>query len=46
MIREGFDADLTGFAQDVLAVPPSELPGIPVVLTLVGGRVEFQRPAR
>jgi predicted amidohydrolase YtcJ len=39
MIREGRDADLTAFAEDVLAVPADELPSAPVALTVVGGRV-------
>jgi predicted amidohydrolase YtcJ len=42
MIREGFDADLTAFAEDVLAVPADELPSLPVTLTVVGGRVMHQ----
>ena len=41
MIREGFDADLTAFEEDVLAVPAEALPALPVTHTIVGGRVEF-----
>jgi predicted amidohydrolase YtcJ len=42
MIREGFDADLTAFAEDVRAVPADALPSLPVTLTVVGGRVVHQ----
>jgi predicted amidohydrolase YtcJ len=38
-IREGMDADLTAFAEDVLAVPAEALPGLGLVATVVGGRV-------
>jgi predicted amidohydrolase YtcJ len=44
MIREGMDADLTAFGGDVLAVPADELPRLPIRLTVVGGRVEFETP--
>ncbi|ABS26220.1 amidohydrolase [Anaeromyxobacter sp. Fw109-5] len=40
MIREGFDADLTAFAADVLSVPASALPALPVTHAIVGGRLE------
>ncbi|WP_242355716.1 amidohydrolase [Anaeromyxobacter sp. SG64] len=43
MIREGYDADLTAFAGDVLAVPASALPALPVTHTMVGGRIAFER---
>jgi predicted amidohydrolase YtcJ len=39
MVREGFDADLTAFGEDLLAVLPDELPQVPVTLAVVGGRV-------
>ncbi|MFY3745293.1 amidohydrolase [Anaeromyxobacter sp. Red801] len=39
MIREGMDADLTAFADDVLGVPVEALPGIRLAATVVGGRV-------
>jgi predicted amidohydrolase YtcJ len=42
MIREGFEADLTAFAEDLLALPADAIPGLPVTLTLVGGRVAFE----
>jgi predicted amidohydrolase YtcJ len=45
MVREGFDADLTAFAEDLLAVPPYALPSLPVTLTVVGGRVVFEAAA-
>jgi predicted amidohydrolase YtcJ len=41
MIREGYDADLTVFERDVLAVPIDELPLLPIAATVVAGRVEF-----
>jgi predicted amidohydrolase YtcJ len=41
MIREGFDADLTVFAADVLAEPAGGLRSIRVTHAIVGGRVEL-----
>lgn len=43
MIREGFDADLTLFAEDVLAAPVEALPGLTVTATVVAGRVVYER---
>jgi predicted amidohydrolase YtcJ len=40
-IEPGFEADLTVFARDPMAVAVEEIPRIPVVLTLVGGRVAY-----
>jgi predicted amidohydrolase YtcJ len=45
LVREGFDADLTAFADDPLGVPADALLASPVTLTLVGGRVEHEGPA-
>jgi predicted amidohydrolase YtcJ len=42
MIREGFDADLTLFAADVMEVPAVELPAVPVTHTVVAGRVVYE----
>jgi predicted amidohydrolase YtcJ len=42
-IREGLDADLTLFAEDVLAIPAKRLRGATVTHTIVGGRVESAR---
>jgi hypothetical protein len=42
MVREGLDADLTAFADDVMALPAEALPQLPVTLTVVGGRVEHE----
>lgn len=42
MIREGFEADLTAFAEDLFAVPADDVATLPVKLTLVGGRVAFE----
>ncbi len=42
-IAPGFDADLTVFASDPMAVPGREIASIPVVLTLVGGKVAHGR---
>ncbi|HSS44698.1 MAG TPA: amidohydrolase [Thermoanaerobaculia bacterium] len=42
-IAPGFEADVTVFAADPMAMPEREIPSIPVVLTLVGGRVAYQR---
>jgi predicted amidohydrolase YtcJ len=41
VIREGLDADLTLFAEDVLAVPAEALPGVAVTHTIVGGRIAY-----
>ncbi len=43
MIREGFDADLTAFGADVLAVPVDALRTLPVAYTIVAGRVVHER---
>jgi predicted amidohydrolase YtcJ len=43
-IREGFDADLTLFSEDALAVPAERLRRIRVTHTIVGGRVERAAP--
>jgi predicted amidohydrolase YtcJ len=43
-IREGCDADLTLFAEDVLTVPADALPRLTVTHTIVGGRVEREAP--
>ena len=40
-IAPGFDADLTVFGADPMAEPDAALPSIPVVLTLVNGRVAY-----
>ncbi len=40
-IAPGFEADLTVFARDPMTVPEREIPRIPVVLTLVGGKVAY-----
>jgi predicted amidohydrolase YtcJ len=40
MIREGFEADLTVFGQDVFDVHANELTSVPVTATVVAGRVE------
>lgn len=39
-IREGLDADLTLFAEDLLAVPAARLREVRVTHTIVGGRIE------
>ncbi|TMA28529.1 MAG: amidohydrolase, partial [Deltaproteobacteria bacterium] len=41
LIREGFDADLTVFARDVMEVHVDELPGLTIAATVVGGSVEY-----
>jgi len=40
VLREGADADLTLFGEDLLAVPVARLAEIPLLATVVGGRVE------
>ncbi len=44
MVREGFDADLTVFADDVLAVPAGRLRTIRVACAVVGGEVALASP--
>ena len=43
-IREGFEADFTVFAKDLLEVHVDELPKVAVQATVVGGRVEHAGP--
>lgn len=43
VLREGAQADLTAFGDDVLALPAERLPDLPVIATVVGGRVEYAR---
>lgn len=40
-IAAGYEADLTVFARDPMAAAEKEIPRIPVVLTLVGGKVAY-----
>src|SRR3989442_1566241 len=40
-IREGFDADLTVFSRDVMAVHVDEIRSVPVAATVVRGRVVY-----
>ena len=42
-IAPGFDADLTVFAADPMKAPASKIPSIPVLLTVVGGRIVHGR---
>jgi hypothetical protein len=42
-IAPGFEADLTVFARDPMAAADKDIPPIPVVLTVVGGRVAYGR---
>lgn len=44
-LRPGMDADLVAFSADPLSCPIDELPGIGILLTLVGGRAVYD-PAR
>ena len=41
LIREGFDADMTVFARDIMEVHVDEMPGVAVQATVVGGHVEY-----
>jgi predicted amidohydrolase YtcJ len=38
-IKEGFRGDLTGFGADLIETDPDEIPDVPIVLTVVDGRV-------
>ena len=40
-IREGFDADLTVFARDVMAVHIDEICSVPVTATVIRGRIVY-----
>jgi predicted amidohydrolase YtcJ len=42
-IAPGYEADLTVFARDPMAAAEKEIPRIPAVLTLVGGKVVYGR---
>jgi predicted amidohydrolase YtcJ len=44
LIGEGFDADLTVFAKDILEVHVDELTKVSVQATVVGGHVEYAGP--
>ena len=44
LIREGFDADMTVFARDILEVHLDELPRVAISATVVGGQVEYAGP--
>lgn len=46
MIKVGWDADLTVFGADVMAVPAEELPSLAVTHAIVAGRIEHQAPGR
>ncbi|HET7823942.1 MAG TPA: amidohydrolase family protein, partial [Anaeromyxobacter sp.] len=46
VLREGFDADLTIFAEDVLAASPDRVRRMRVTHTIVGGRIEFESERR
>ncbi len=43
-IRPGYLADFTVLAKDPAAVLPSEIDAIPVVATVIGGEVAWERP--
>ena len=44
-LREGGDADLTVFGADLLEVDVGDLPHVPVVATVVSGRIEHEAAA-
>jgi predicted amidohydrolase YtcJ len=44
-VAPGMDGDLTVLARDPMAVPELEIPTVPVVLTVVGGRVAYDSAA-
>ncbi|MGH3088912.1 MAG: amidohydrolase family protein, partial [Rubrobacteraceae bacterium] len=41
-IAVGYEADLTIFASDPMSAPEGTIPSIPVVMTVVGGKVVFE----
>jgi predicted amidohydrolase YtcJ len=43
MLREGYLADLAVHSQDIFAVEPAKLPATQSVLTIVGGRIAWER---
>jgi predicted amidohydrolase YtcJ len=44
VIAPGYLADLAVLDRDPFEIPPSELKDVRVLLTVVGGRVVFERP--
>ncbi|HEY6931141.1 MAG TPA: amidohydrolase family protein, partial [Thermoanaerobaculia bacterium] len=42
-IAAGYDADLTVLGKDPMAAPEREIPSIPVVLTITGGKIVHGR---
>jgi len=43
-VRVGYRADLSVFTQDPVRTGPADLPDLPVVLTVVDGRVRHRSP--
>ena len=43
-IEPGYAGDLTVFARDPMTAADRDVPGIPVALTVVGGKVSYTRP--
>lgn len=43
MISAGYLADLTVLSRDIMTVPASEIPGTTAVMTVVGGKVAYER---
>ena len=44
LIREGFEADMTVFARDIMEVHVDELPKVAISATVVGGTAEHAGP--
>lgn len=44
-VAAGYLADLTVLAEDPVAVPPQELPHVPVRMTIVDGRIRYRNEA-
>jgi predicted amidohydrolase YtcJ len=42
VIKEGYDADVTVFGKDVFGISAAQLRTVPVVATIVGGRLVFE----
>lgn len=43
MIREGFLADFTVFDRDIFGIPSSEIPVVPVKMTVIGAEIVFEK---
>lgn len=43
MIKKGYLADFTVLERNIFSVPPSEIPEVPVQMTVIGGEIVFEK---